>query len=97
VFDESDDTVTKPPVAVISYLYWQKRFAGDKSVVNRVVSMNGQMVTIVGVMPKEYIGHQKLGNDAPEITVPLAFDAVFSPPQALPNAPAPVPRMSQPT
>lgn len=97
VFDESDDDVAKPPVAVISYPYWQKRFAGETSVVNRVVSMSGQMVTIIGVMPKEYIGHQKLGGDAPEITVPLAFDAVFNPPQPLPNAQAAIPRMSQPT
>ena len=97
VFDASDDDVTKQPVAVISYPYWQKRFAGEKSAVNRVVSMNGQMVTIIGVMPKEYIGHQKLGNDAPDITVPLAFDSVFNPPQPLPNAAAPIARMSQPT
>jgi len=97
VFNESDDTVTASPVAVISYPYWQKRFAGETSVLNRVVSMSGQMVTIIGVMPKDYIGHEKLGNDAPEITVPLAFDAVFSPPQPLPNAQAAIPRSSQPT
>jgi predicted permease len=98
VFTEDDDKLSASPVAVISYPYWQKRFAGEKSVVNRVVSMSGQMVTIVGVTPKGFFGHQKLGNDPPDITVPLAFDAVFSPPAPQPpGQPAPLPRMSQPT
>ncbi|TAK11182.1 MAG: ABC transporter permease [Acidobacteria bacterium] len=97
VFDESDDTVSASPVAVISYPYWKKRFAGEASVVNRVVSISGQMVTIIGVTPQGFSGIQRLGNEPPDITVPLAFDAVFSPPAPLPNAPAPIPRLNQPT
>ncbi|HUR19537.1 MAG TPA: ABC transporter permease, partial [Vicinamibacterales bacterium] len=97
VFSEADDTPSASPVAVISYPYWQKRFAGDASVVNRAVSMSGQMVTIIGVTPKTFFGHQKLGNDPPDITVPLSFDAVFSPPTPLPNQKVAIPRMTQPT
>lgn len=97
VFSEADDTPGASPVAVISYPYWQKRFAGDASVVNRTISVGGQMVTIVGVTPKGFFGHQRLGNDPPDITVPLAFDAVFSPPQPLPNQQVAIPRMKQPT
>jgi len=97
VFDERDDSVTAPLVAVISYPYWQKRFGGDKTVINRVLSMSGQMVTIVGVTPQEFGSVQKLGGDPPDITVPLAFDAVFSPPQPLPNTQVAIPRMTQPT
>lgn len=97
VLSESDDTLSASPVAVISYPYWQKRFGGDPSVVNRTVAMSGQMVTIIGVTPADFRGIQKLGGDPPDITVPLAFDAVFSPPQPLPNTTVAVPRMSQPT
>ena len=97
VFGEDDDRLSAPPVAVISYPYWQKRFAGERSVIDRVVSVNGQMVTIVGVTPKDFSGIQRLGSDPPDITVPLSFDAVFSPPTPLPNAKAAGPRMAQPT
>ena len=51
VFGEGDDRPAAPPVAVISHAYWQKRFAGQSSAIGRVVSINGQMVTIVGVTP----------------------------------------------
>src|SRR5687767_1813046 len=97
LFSEADDTPSASPVAVISYPYWQKRFAGDASVVNRTISMSGQMVTIIGVTPKGFFGHQRLGNDPPDITLPLSFDAVFSPPTPLPNQTVAIPRMKQPT
>lgn len=97
VFGDADDTRTAPPVAVLSYPYWQKRFSGDPSVINRAVSMSGQMVTIVGVTPQGFTGVQRLGSEPPDITVPLAFDAVFSPPQPLPNAAVAVDRAAQPT
>ena len=97
VFSEGDDTLNASPVAVISHPYWQRRFGGDASVVNRVVSINGQMVTIIGVTPQDFAGIQRLGSDPPDVTVPLSFDAVFSPPAPLPNAQAAIPRMKQPT
>jgi predicted permease len=97
VFDERDDAVSEAPVAVISDAYWKKRFAGEASVINRVVSMNGQMVTIIGVTPEPFTGVQRLGEEAPDVTVPLAFDAVFNPSSSSPNQPVVVPRMNQPT
>jgi putative ABC transport system permease protein len=38
-------------VVILSHALWQRRFAGDPGVLDRVVSMNGQPYTIVGVMP----------------------------------------------
>jgi predicted permease len=97
VFGEADDKPGATPVAVISHPYWRKRFAGAPSVINRIVSINGQMVTIIGVTGQEFSGIQRLGADPPDVTVPLAFDAVFSPPAPLPDARAAVPRMNQGT
>jgi hypothetical protein len=92
VFGEADDRRSAPPVAVISHAYWRKRFAGEPSAIGRVVSINGQMVTIVGVTPADFAGIERLGADAPDVTVPLAFDALFAPPVRVES-----PRMQQPT
>ena len=92
VFGEADDRPSAPPVAVISHAYWSKRFAGEPSAIGRAVSINGQMVTIVGVTPADFAGIERLGADAPDVTVPLAFDALFAPPVR-----AEIPRMQQPT
>lgn len=48
---ESDEQVGAPPVAVIGYDLWQRRFDGDANVVGRTVRLTGAPVTIVGVMP----------------------------------------------
>jgi predicted permease len=92
VFGESDDRPGAPPVAVISHAYWRKRFAGEPSAIGRVVSINRQMVTIVGVTPPDFTGIERLGADAPDVTVPLAFDTVFAPPVRIET-----PRLRQPT
>ena len=97
VFDESDDRPSATPVAVISYPFWKKRFAGESSVINRVVSINGVLVTIVGVTPSDFAGIQRLGSDPPDVTIPLSFDAVFNPPSPLPDGKPPIPRLKQPT
>src|SRR5215471_6713576 len=37
------------PIAVLSYAYWQARFAGDPGVIGKKVMVNGYPLTIVGV------------------------------------------------
>jgi putative ABC transport system permease protein len=44
------------PVLVLGHSYWRKRFGGDPNVVGRSVSLNGQAVTIIGVVPEEFHG-----------------------------------------
>jgi len=44
------------PIVVLSYAYWQKRFAGDSGVVGKQVTLNGHPATIIGVAPKGFHG-----------------------------------------
>jgi predicted permease len=44
------------PVVVLGYDYWQRRFSGDPSVIGRSVSVDGQSVTVVGVVEKGFLG-----------------------------------------
>lgn len=46
-----DELIGAPWVAVLSHSLWRDRYAGDSAVLGRIVRMNGQPATIVGVMP----------------------------------------------
>ena len=44
------------PVTVISYRFWQTRFAGDPNILSRTFRLNGIPYTIVGVAPPNFGG-----------------------------------------
>ena len=50
-FTDGEDQPGREQVAVLSYGLWQRRFGGDRSIVNRTVPVDGRPFTIVGVMP----------------------------------------------
>ena len=56
---------------------WQKRFAGDPNVLGRTVKLNALDYTIVGVMPRGFIGTELVYT--PEIWVPMAMQAQIEP------------------
>src|SRR5277367_1275972 len=51
VLTPADETMTAPPVMVLSYDYWMKEFGGDKNVIGRSFELNDRMHTVVGVLP----------------------------------------------
>jgi putative ABC transport system permease protein len=53
-FTEEEDRAATPLV-LISYRLWQRRYAGDPSVVGRTMLMNGNRYSIVGVMPRDFV------------------------------------------
>ncbi|HUL17055.1 MAG TPA: ABC transporter permease [Terriglobales bacterium] len=44
------------PVVVLGYSYWQNRFGGEPSVIGKTVRLDGQAVTVIGVMEKKFTG-----------------------------------------
>jgi len=59
------------PIAVISYAYWQRRFALDPAAIGQAITLNGVSVTIVGVTPPGFFG--VIPTMSPDITVPVAL------------------------
>lgn len=51
-----DDERLNPPVAVIGYGYWQRRFDGDPRAIGRIIVWGNRVFTIVGVTPPEFWG-----------------------------------------
>src|SRR6267378_3517276 len=50
-FREDEDKPGAPPVAVISHALWQNRFGGHAGILNKTISLNGKLHTVLGVMP----------------------------------------------
>lgn len=52
---ESETNASNPGI-VLSYAYWQSRFAGSPSVIGQAVVFDGRPATIIGVAPKGFHG-----------------------------------------
>ncbi len=78
---EDDAIPGGSPVAVLSHDLWQRRFGGDPAVLGRVVSVNGQPFTVVGVAPAGFRGLFR--GFRFEIWTPLAMAAVVEPDENL--------------
>lgn len=61
-FNAGEDTNGHNAVAVIGDGLWQEIFAGDRRVLGSTLAVNGQRLTIIGVMPPgfDYPGHSVL-------------------------------------
>jgi predicted permease len=69
-----DDRAGAPPVAVISYRFWQQYFALDPSLVGSTLLLDGKGVTVVGVTPPEFYDG-KLSADPPSLWLPIHQEA----------------------
>jgi predicted permease len=50
------DDAAATPVVVLGETYWRNHLAGDRGVIGRPISLNGQPFTVVGVLPSDYHG-----------------------------------------
>ena len=54
-FTEAEAHGQANPVIVISYRLWQRRFAGAVDVLGKIVHVDGQAATVIGVMPNGWM------------------------------------------
>jgi len=64
-------------VAVLSYQYWETQLGADPGVVNTVLTINGQPMTIVGVAPRGFKGTTMGSN--PSVFVPVTMHELMEP------------------
>jgi len=53
-FTAADDADGAPATALVSYALWQQEFGGDASIVGRPVRLDGEVYTVIGVMPRDF-------------------------------------------
>lgn len=56
VFTDADAPIGPDPqrVAVLTYRFWQRRFAGQPNAIGQTLQLNGEPFTVIGVIPAEY-------------------------------------------
>lgn len=79
-------------VAVLSYAFWRRQFAGDPRIVGHSINLDGRMCTVVGILPEHHRSLVGFGY-SPEIYVPrylestiLAIYARLKPGMSIPAA-----------
>ena len=68
-FTEAEQRFGGPHAVVLSDAYWHSAFGGDRHILSRALTLNGELYPIVGVMPKPFA----FPNDVTEMWVPLAI------------------------
>ncbi|HZT59377.1 MAG TPA: ABC transporter permease, partial [Pyrinomonadaceae bacterium] len=56
-FAKEDSQPGAARVAVLGYGLWQRRFGGDRGVIGKPVTLNGDSYTVIGVMPAGFEWH----------------------------------------
>ena len=69
-FNVRDDSPGTPETVVLSYAYWQRKFAGDPQAVGRRLVVDGAARDIIGVLPQSF----RFRDDHPAVLLPLRFD-----------------------
>jgi predicted permease len=74
---DDDRTLGGDFVAVLAYSYWETQHGLNPAIINDVITINGQSMTVVGVAPKGFEG-TTLG-DRPRVFVPISMRGLMSP------------------
>jgi putative ABC transport system permease protein len=53
-FTPSDELPGAPPVAILNYGFWERRYGKNPAIIGTTVRMNGAPTTLIGVMPEGF-------------------------------------------
>jgi putative ABC transport system permease protein len=70
-FQPADDRFKGPHVTILSDALWRRRFGGDREIVGRQITLDGDLYTVIGVMPGRF---ENVVAPSAEIWAPLQYD-----------------------
>jgi predicted permease len=71
LFSRQDDQPSAPKTVILSYGYWQRRFAGSNAAIGRSITIDGTSREIIGVLPRSF---HFLDEYQASIYVPMQYD-----------------------
>ena len=69
-FSDKDDAPGSPVTMILTYGWWQMRFGGDRSVLGRVVTVDGLPCEVIGILPSGFTFLDR----KPAFLLPLQLD-----------------------
>jgi predicted permease len=71
IFTKADDAPGSPDRTILTYGYWQRRFAGARDIVGQTVQIDGKPCEVVGVLPSSF----KFLDRNPAVLLPLRLNS----------------------
>ncbi|HEY6321759.1 MAG TPA: ABC transporter permease [Thermoanaerobaculia bacterium] len=68
-FQAGDERPGAPPVVVLGYQLWQRRYGGDPKLIGKAVRVSSHPATVIGIMPRDFSFP-----DDEQLWLPLALD-----------------------
>jgi len=72
ILPDDADAPGRNSVAVVSYRYWEEKLEADRSVIGRVITINGTSFTVIGVAPPAFFGAE-LNEQEPDMWLPITM------------------------
>jgi putative ABC transport system permease protein len=69
-FVRDDDRPGATPTVLLSHALWNRRFNADQAIVGRLITLNNQSYTVIGVLPRDF----QFDLDA-DVTIPIGLSA----------------------
>ncbi len=80
VFNQEDDRAPGAhPLVVLSHAYWTRRFGADPAILNKTLTVNGTLMTVIGVSREGFRGIQV--GQTPDVFIPMMMTAQVAPNQ----------------
>lgn len=75
-FELADDQFHGPNVVILSDTLWRRRFGADESIVGQKVTLDDNLYTVIGVLPRTF---ENVLAPKAEIWAPLQYDSALPP------------------
>ncbi len=69
-FTRADDAPGSPDTVMLTYGYWRRKFGGDRAVIGKAITVDGQLRQIIGVLPQNF----QFGGTDLALLIPLQMD-----------------------
>jgi putative ABC transport system permease protein len=77
-FEPEDEQPGREAIVILSDGLWRRRFGGDPEITGKTIKLNGNVFTVIGVMPPDFhffIKGGSLTGNQPELWSPVIFSA----------------------